>query len=138
MSDPTLARAVEIALAISFLVLGLSHMLQPRAWIRFFMLLHSKGEAGIFFNAFLHLIPGLLIVSFHNVWSGIPVVLTIIGWGYVIKSTIYFVAPQLGVRALGTINENSGKKFIIAGGLLIALSALLTYSLVMDWRESLA
>lgn len=134
MSEPTLARAVEIAMAVSFFVLGLSHMLQPRAWIRFFVLLHSKGEAGIFFNAFLHLIPGILIVSFHNIWSGIPVVLTVIGWGYVIKSSIYFVAPQLGVRALGTINDNSGKKFIVAGVMLLVLSALLTYSLVMDWK----
>ncbi len=137
MSDLTPARSVEIALAISFFILGLSHMIQPRAWIRFFMLLHSKGEAGIFFNAFLHLIPGILIVSFHNVWSGIPIVLTIIGWGYVIKSSIYFVAPRLGMRALGTINENSGKKFAIAGGMLIVLSALLAYSLVANGRELL-
>ena len=43
--------------------------------------LHSKGEVRSFLNALLHFPLGVLIVSFHNVWHGLPVVLTLIGWG---------------------------------------------------------
>ena len=41
-------RSVEVLAIILFGVLGLSHILQPRAWVEFFILLRGKGEAGAF------------------------------------------------------------------------------------------
>ena len=39
-------RAVELLAAVSFVVMGLSHVAQPRAWAEFFVLLRDKGTAG--------------------------------------------------------------------------------------------
>jgi hypothetical protein len=46
-------------------------------------MLREKGEVGSILNGLLHFPLGALIVSFHNVWHGIPLVVTIMGWGLV-------------------------------------------------------
>jgi hypothetical protein len=43
------------------------------------------------------------IVTFYDVWHGMPMMVTLIGWGLVAKSTLYFVYPRHGLRMLGTI-----------------------------------
>ncbi len=41
-------------------------------------------------------------MAFHNIWHGLPgLIVTLIGWGLAIKSTIYFLFPRFGVRMLG-------------------------------------
>ncbi len=42
--------ATEIFAAVFSLVIGLSHILQPRGWVEFFVWLRSKGNAGVFVN----------------------------------------------------------------------------------------
>src|SRR4051812_12685286 len=97
--------SVERLTAIFFLVTGLSHILQPRAWVAFFVMLRDKGEVGSFLNAFVHFPLGAFIVAFHNLWHGFPAILvTVIGWGLLTKGAIYFLFPRLGLRMLGTIS----------------------------------
>ena len=87
--------SVEVFAIILFGVLGLSHILQPKAWAEFFILLRDKGEAGAFVDGLLNLPLAGIIVGFHNVWSGISAVLTLVGWGLLIKGLIRFCAPKL-------------------------------------------
>ncbi|MHC5024492.1 MAG: hypothetical protein ACYTGG_11390 [Planctomycetota bacterium] len=122
--------AIRLMAVLSFLILGVSHIVQPRAWARFFMRLHEWGSTGNYVNAFLTLIPGVLIVSFHNVWRGLPVVLTVIGWLYVIKSAIYFVFPDVGLRSIGRVREENVRGFVVAGSLLVAVAVLLLASML--------
>ena len=117
--------AVTVLAIVCFFVTGLSHILQPRVWARFFMYLHSKGEVGSFLNALLHFPLGVLIVSFHNVWRGIPIVLTLIGWGLVLKSVVYFVFPGYGVKVLGRVSIERAWEFVVAGLFSIGISGLL-------------
>lgn len=67
-------QAIEVFAAISFLGIGHLHLAQPRVWVEFFTWLREKGRAGMFVEGFLSLGFGALVVSFHNVWSGLPVV----------------------------------------------------------------
>ena len=46
-------RAIEIFAAINFLILGLSHVFQPRVWAEFFVRLRDWGRPGAFANGFL-------------------------------------------------------------------------------------
>jgi hypothetical protein len=117
--------AVTVLAIVCFFVTGLSHILQPRVWARFFMYLHSKGEVGSFLNALLHFPLGVLIVSFHNVWRGFPIVLTLIGWGLVLKSVVYFVFPGYGVKVLGRVSIERAWEFVVAGLFSIGISGLL-------------
>ena len=120
-------RSVEIVAIILFGVIGLSHILQPRAWAEFFILLRGKGDAGAFVDGFLNLPLGGAIVGFHNTWSGIPLVLTLVGWGLVIKGLIRFCAPKLALRMMARVSLERSWEFQVAGAGLVALGGLLGF-----------
>jgi len=122
--------AVTKLAVICFFVIGVSHIVQPRVWAQFFIDMHGKGEVGSFLNALLHFPIGVLIVSFHNVWSGLPIVLTLIGWGLVLKSSIYFISPSHGVKMSGRVSLERSWEFIIAGVFSVGISGLLIFSLL--------
>ncbi|MGH9146553.1 MAG: hypothetical protein ACRD1Q_07580, partial [Vicinamibacterales bacterium] len=63
-------RSVEILAIVLFGVIGLSHVVQPRAWVDYFIFIRGKRETGAFIDGFLHLPVAALIIGFHNVWSG--------------------------------------------------------------------
>jgi hypothetical protein len=122
-------RAVEIFAVILFGIFGLSHLVQPKAWVKFFILLRSKGEPGALVDGFLNLGMAGIIVAFHNVWSGIPAVLTIVGWCLVIKALIRFCAPNLALRVMARVSEERAWEFQVAGAGFVALAGLVGYGL---------
>jgi len=123
--------AVQKLTALFFLVTGLSHILQPRVWVQFFIMLREKGEVGSFWNAFIHFPLGAFIVAFHNIWHGLPgVIVTIIGWGLTIKGAIYFLFPRFGVRMLATISMERSWQFVVAGIFSVALAV---WILLVHW-----
>ena len=122
--------AIERLTVLGFLILGLSQILQPRVWVQFLVNLREQGESGIFMFACLHLPLGLLIVSFHNVWTGIPAVVTVLGWVYVLKSTLYLLCPAMGIKWMGRIGPERVRKFRIAGVVFVGLGLLLAYPLI--------
>jgi|SRR5687768_18433576 len=120
-------RSVEVLAIILFGVLGLSHIVQPMAWAEFFILLRNKGETGAFVDGFLNLAMAGLIVAFHNTWSGIPAVLTVLGWCLLIKSLIRFLAPKLALRMMARVSVERVWEFQVAGAVLVVLAGLLGY-----------
>ena len=120
--------AIQKLAIVSFFVIGLSHIFQPRVWAQFFIDLRSKGEIGSFINAFIHFPLGALIVAFHNVWQGIPMILTIMGYGWVLKSLIYFVFPSFGLKSLFRVSLEKSWEFIVAGIVLVGIGGLLLFS----------
>src|SRR3954471_23985189 len=118
-------RAVQIYAVINFTVIGLSHVLRPRGWVAFFVLLRERGEAGVFAVGLLNLIFGSIIVGFHNVWSGIPLVLTLVGWANVAKALLYFTFPALGLCKLRAVSDQQAYQIVIGGAFFLLLAALL-------------
>ena len=123
-------RSVEIFAVINFVVIGLSHIAQPRVWVEFFVLLRSKGYPGVFANGMLSLLVGSIIVAFHNVWSGLPLVLTLIGWGQVLKGLMSLTVPATGMKGLMRVSEDRAWEFQAAGAIFLALSTVIVWS----WR----
>jgi hypothetical protein len=120
--------AIErLAIAMAFII-GLSHILQARAWAEFFQMLRSKGEAGSFINGFLSLTFGALVVGFHNVWSGPGVVLTVLGWAQLLKAGFCFWFPRLGLRSMAMAPPEQPWKFTAAGVVLLAVGGVLVYA----------
>ncbi|BCS32402.1 hypothetical protein TBR22_A16160 [Luteitalea sp. TBR-22] len=122
-------RSIEVLAIILFGVIGLSHIVQPRAWVDFFILLRGKGEAGVFVDGLVNLPFAGAIIAFHNIWSGIPVVLTLVGWGLLVKSLIRFCAPKLGLRMMARVSVERSWEFQVAGAGLVALAGLLGYGI---------
>ena len=68
-----------------------------------------------------------IIIAFHNRWSGISIVLTLVGWGLLIKGLIRFCAPKLGLRMMARVSVERSWEFQVAGAGLVALAGLLGY-----------
>ena len=120
-------RSVEVLAVILLGVIGLSHVLQPRGWVAYFTLLRGHGEVGAFVDGFFHLPLAGGIIAFHNVWSGIPVVLTVLGWCFLIKSLLRLCLPKQGVRMMARVSVERAWEFQVAGAFLLALAGFLAY-----------
>lgn len=120
-------RAIQIYAIINLTIIGISHLVRPRVWVDFFVFLRERGEAGVFVVALLNLIFGSVIVSFHNVWSGIPLVLTVLGWANVVKALIYFVFPAFGLRRFQFLSHERAYPVVGGGSLFLLLAAVLGY-----------
>src|SRR6185295_18484981 len=120
-AEERMERSTEVLAIMLFGVMGLSHILQPRAWVEFFILLRGKGEAGAFVDGFLNLAMAAVIIGFHNVWSGIPAVLTVVGWCLLVKSLIRFCAPKLALKMMAKVSMERFWGFQVAGAGLVGL-----------------
>jgi hypothetical protein len=107
--------AVQKMAVVWFFVLGLSHMLRLRAWAGFVVMLRSRGEPGALICETVCLGVGVLIVSFHQVWRGIPMVLTLFGWMQIAKALWYFTMPRASLRHMERVNENNTWLLMIPG-----------------------
>jgi hypothetical protein len=119
--------AVQIYAIINLTVIGMSHMVRPRVWVDFIVYLRKRGEAGVFAAALLNLIFGSIIVAFHNVWSGIPLMLTVLGWANVVKALVYFMFPALGLRRLQFLSHERANLVCGVGVLFLLLAGVLGY-----------
>ena len=124
----TSEHAIQVFAVVNFVVIGLSHIAQPRVWFEFFVLLRAKGYPGVFANAMLSLLIGSIIVAFHNVWTGLPVVLTLIGWAQVLKGLISLVAPSVGMKGLMRVSEERAWEFQAGGAVFLAVSAAIVWT----------
>jgi hypothetical protein len=121
--------AAQIYAIINLTVIGISHVVKPRVWVDFLFFLRSRGEAGVFAVALLNLIFGSIIVAFHNVWSSLPVVLTLLGWASVAKALMYLVFPQFGLRRLEHLSHERANLIVGSGILFLLLALMLGYHL---------
>ena len=128
-------RAIEIFAIIQFVVIGLSHIVQHRAWAEFFIRLRGLGLPGAFMNGFLGLSFGSIVVAFHNVWSGPAMVLTIFGWLLLLKASISFVAPAVSMRAFERISLERSWVFIPPGVIFLLMAGVLGFvPLSVAWK----
>ncbi len=123
--------AIQLAMCIGCLLMGLSHLVQPEMWQRYFATLHQQGVVGVVTRTmFFELWPAIVIVTLHQVWHGPGIILTLYGWLALAKCAISLLAPQVGVRSLGL--AQGSRSFAIAGSFLIAVS--FSSGLALLWR----
>lgn len=115
-------QATQVFAAISMLVIGLSHIFQPKVWVAYFQSLAARGPSGAFTEGFLCLTFGGIIVGFHNVWHGPALVLTLLGWAQVLKGLGRFLAPQLAVRVMARATMERAWYFRAGGVVALFLS----------------
>lgn len=118
-------QATQVFAAVAFLVIGLSHLSQPRAWVTFFQALAARGTAGVFAEGFLVLNFGAFIVAFHNVWHGPGLVLTLIGCAHVLKGLGRFVFPQSALRVMQRASLERAWHFQVGGVFALLVSGFL-------------
>jgi uncharacterized membrane protein len=115
-------QATQVFAAVSLLVIGLSHLIQPKAWVRYFHSLVAQGTSGAFVDGFLCLSFGAIIVGFHNVWHGPALLLTLLGWAQVLKGLGRFVAPEFALRVMARASIERAWFFQLGGVFALLLS----------------
>src|SRR5918994_956710 len=95
---------IERLAALVLLLTCLSHITAPAAWASLFERIRKSDAPGLA-TAAIHLPLGLLIIAFHNIWSGPAVVFTFIGWALTIKGTLHLLFPQVPMRSLALPGE---------------------------------
>ena len=115
-------QATQVFVALSLLVIGLSHVVQPKAWVAYYQALAAQGTSGAFQEGFLCLTFGAIIVGFHNVWQGPALLVTLLGWGQVLKGLGRFLVPQLGVRVMSRTSLERAWFFRVGGVFALLLS----------------
>jgi hypothetical protein len=118
-------QAIQVFAAISFLVIGVSHLVQPKAWVAYFQALAARGAPGAFLEGFVCLNFGAFIVAFHNVWTGPALVLTLIGWVQILKGAVRFIAPQMALRAMQRATPERAWFFQLGGVMALLLSGFM-------------
>lgn len=118
-------QAIQAFSAVTLLVIGLSHLLQPKAWVTYYQALAAQGTTGAFVEGFLCLTFGGVIVGFHNVWHGPALLLTLLGWAQVLKGLGRFVAPRLSVQVMGRVTLERAWFFRVGGVFALLLSGFI-------------
>ena len=124
-----MTRALEIFALIHLTLMGLSHVLQHRAWAEFFIRLRGMGYGGVYVHGFLSLGFGSMILAFHRVWSGAPLALTILGVLYLGKTLQCFLLPAVSMRSLNRVTMERSRVFIGAGVMLLFFAGVTAMAL---------
>jgi hypothetical protein len=126
----TIERATEVFAVVNLAVIGLSHIAQPKGWVEFCIFLRERGHAGVFFNGMLSLTFGSILVAFHNVWTGLPMIVTVLGWAQVLKGLHSLVAPSIGLKTMMRVSIDRAWEFQAAGAVLVGLAVVIAWTWV--------
>lgn len=128
LSQVSVELGLERLAALVLLLTCLSHITAPEAWAALFERVRKSDAPGLA-NAAINLPLGLLIVAFHDVWSGLPVIFTLIGWALTVKGTLHLLFPQLAVRSLGLpgAGAEAERRYRLAGVIMAPLAAVLMW-----------
>lgn len=87
----------------------------------------EDSQALTLMSGFFMLVIGALLVAYHNIWSGSwwVMLITLLGWGTLIKGFLFIAYPQ-AIFSLKGIYKNMKPSF---GLLPIALGLILAYFL---------
>jgi len=118
---------IQAVFAPAFLLMGLSHLVQPRLWVRFFDVVGKTGLAAAIIP--IYTLPfALVLIVAHNVWVwDWPLFLTIAGWGMTIKCAMYLLMPGLTDRMLAKKMVKTPRTFQLAGAIMAFLGGVLTW-----------
>jgi hypothetical protein len=92
--------AIELFALLNFSIVGLSLVVQPFAWAKFFEWMRREGEPGAVAYGLLCVLWGSLIVSFHPTWHGLLVILPAFGALQTFEGLVFLVCPSFGLRVL--------------------------------------
>jgi hypothetical protein len=122
--DPKIIQAV---VSPGFLIMGLSHLVQPQLWVRFFEAVSQTGLAAVIIP--LYTLPlALVLIVGHNVWVwDWPLFLTIAGWGMTIKCALYLLVPGLANRLLAKRMAKTARLYQISGAIATFFGGMLTW-----------
>ena len=115
---------IERAVALFYLIAGLSCIIQPRIWIDLSKELLKKPSSLIVWS--IQFLPfGLIIILGHNLWvADWRIIVTLIGWLATIKCILYLLFPRWSAFLLNW-SDMFLRRYLTVGGAIIAVLGML-------------
>jgi len=89
-----LAIAIERIAAFFYLIMGVSLMVRPEIWLNYIDEI-QKDKPTPNAYALVHLLLGLMIIVFHNIWAwNSSVIITFIGYAVILKMVVFLLFPK--------------------------------------------
>jgi len=123
-------RAIDIFAFFNFAIIGLSLLLQPRAWATYFAWMRREGEAGAVIYGLFCVLWGSLIISFHREWTGVLVFLPVFGALQTLEGFVFLAAPATGLRVMALFNETTLGLFRLLGIIALVFAAIIAVILL--------
>ncbi len=120
LTDPP--SIVQFIFLVTCVPMGLSHIARPQMWIEFFARLHAQGQSGLVLKVLaIEFWPAVIVVTFHQIWWGPGILLTIYGWAQFAKVWLALFVPQIGMRSMAMAKTKGTRGFIAGGVMLLAV-----------------
>jgi hypothetical protein len=69
---------------------------------------------------------GALITGFHGTqWSGLPAIVTFIGYAQLLKGLVHMTWPAHSLRSMSYVTHDKSYKFAVAGAIMIPIALLI-------------
>lgn len=112
-----------------YVVFALSILLYVKQWQKLIDEF-GKNHFLVFSNMTIALVVGLILVNFYNVWDwSIYVLITITGWGGLLKGAFYFLTPASWTKSVMKVAwiRSSGYLYT-ASVIMLVLGGWLSYN----------
>ena len=118
---------IERFVAIFYLLIGLSCVIQARIWIDLSKELLKKPSSLIVWSS--QILPfGLIVILGHNLWvNDWRIIVTLLGWLMTIKCTLYLLFPGWSAFILNWSDKFLRRYLTLGGGIVAAVGILLTF-----------
>lgn len=115
-----------------YLLYGLSILLYVKQWKKLMKKL-TADHFDMFVGMFVSLLLGLILVNMYNVWDkSIYVVITLTGWGALLKGAFYLLAPSSMIKSTLKWQNGLSEGFLQFEGLILTIiGALLSYNVYL-------
>ena len=111
---------------VTFAVLGLS-MMSNKKWTAVVIEEITKNQGVVWLAGLFTLVMGAVIVVLNNIWtSGLPLLITILGWATLIKGAFILLFPNSTKFYYEKMNK--GNVFVWGGIIVLLLGLILLYS----------
>jgi hypothetical protein len=78
---------------------GWTQFYKSNSWIALYAEIMVMGSRVVRIYGFVCTLLGFTVIYFHNVWSGPPILLTIIGWLVLSEGLFCFFLPDVSIKS---------------------------------------
>lgn len=112
-------QAVQFMMGTSLTILGLSFFLCTKDWMSWFRDVEHAGKEVALPLGALNLMLGSLILGFHQIWEGWPLLVSVIGVLMMAKGTFYLLFPGWLPGRLKTLTQSVMRPYLMFYGVAI-------------------
>lgn len=118
-------QGIQLIISICFLVIGSSMFMRANDWVLWVKHAETQGRVASLIFGTLNLLLGSVIIAFHEVWNGIFIIVTILGFLLCFRGIILLLWPNCLLFIIKKFSRNLNGIIKIAGLAMFAISLVL-------------